>query len=153
MVRRLTIPGRLPGLNEIIADARTIRVGVTKTGRRYEFNRYQEVLKKWKQHIAKQALHQTFRPVEEPSWFTFLLFEPHRKRDPDNICSGARKIVLDALQDLGLLPGDDWRWIKGLASYWEVDKENPRVVVMATSGWMSKEQAMLLEEHSNGKKD
>lgn len=40
--------------------------------------------------------------------FEFTWFETTRKRDPDNIAAGGRKIILDAMRAIGMLSNDGW---------------------------------------------
>ena len=115
---KFVIEGRLPGLNEIIQTAR--------------YNRYAGASQKKKETdrckwaiIAGSVPH--FRnPVE----VSFTWFEKCLRRDPDNISGGGTKFILDALVELGRIPNDTRRWIKGINhSFPEPDKENPRVEV------------------------
>lgn len=88
----------LPGLNEVI-DA-------CKKGPKV----YARMKKSWGKTVSLYALQQKFEPITAPSGFDFEWFEK-RPMDPDNISSGGRKIILDALQESGLLPNDNAKWM------------------------------------------
>lgn len=45
--------------------------------------------------------------------FRFDWYEPDKRRDPDNVASAGRKIILDAMRATGMLPND------GVATYVE----------------------------------
>lgn len=59
----------------------------------------------------------------------FHCYEPNKRRDPDNFCLGAAKIVLDGLKRAGIIDQDGWKHIRGLSFGWSHDKDNPRVAV------------------------
>ena len=86
MIQRFEIPGRLAGLNEIIAAARLSKFA-SSAQKREETNRCA-----WSARAAAPALV----PVELPAVFRFVWIEPNEARDPDNIAAGA-KFILDGL--------------------------------------------------------
>ena len=51
----------------------------------------------------------------------------------DNISGFGRKVIFDALQNMGILKNDGWKQIKSITEYWEVDKKNPRIEVILES--------------------
>ena len=118
MIYRLVVNGRLPGLNEIIDASRAnYRVG--------------NALKQKTQEIVTWCIRQQLRGVkiEKPVILRYMFYEPNRRRDKDNIASGAHKIVQDALVKSGVLQNDGWRNISGFEDRFDVDKQNPRVEI------------------------
>lgn len=63
------------------------------------------------------------------AYIVFNFYEPNRRRDPDNISSYGRKAILDAFVEYGVLEGDGWKHIAGLADSFAVDKNRPRIEV------------------------
>ena len=51
-----------------------------------------------------------------------------KRQNPDNICF-AKKFILDALTKCGVIKNDGWSEIYGFSDSFEVDKENPRIIV------------------------
>jgi len=117
------IPGPLPGLNEIIAAAKS------GSGRS---NAYARLKKEWTERIAWQFKIQNLRPVKR-AYFEFLWIEKNRQRDPDNISAG-KKFVLDAMVEAGLMPKDGWRNVAGWADKFKIagngEEAGVRVSVM-----------------------
>lgn len=118
MTASFTIPGRLPGLNELV-----------------EARHYQE-----KGRIKAAAKRQvqsavfTARPVvkkyTKPVGVSIRCYEPNAKRDPDNVVGGASKVILDALQEIKVLQNDNQKHIPRLVlELAGVDRENPRIEV------------------------
>lgn len=51
------------------------------------------------------------------------------KRDEDNVLFGACKIILDALQQINILPNDNRRWVRLDLLPVRVDRQKPRIEV------------------------
>lgn len=117
MTYRIVIPGRLPGLNEIIEANRKNRFAGA--------NQKKQVQKRIK--ICARGLPALTEPVK----LEYLWVEPSRRRDWDNIMAG-QKFVQDALVDAGKLTNDGWANIIAVRHEFAVDKENPRVEVAIT---------------------
>ncbi len=115
---RLVIKGRLPGLNEYTKACRTN----PHTGN--EMKRQAQELVMW--HILSQ---QRGRRFTKPVFILFTFYEQDRRRDRDNVSSFARKVIQDALVKCGTLQDDGWDQVTGYLDRFEVDKENPRIVV------------------------
>lgn len=65
----------------------------------------------------------------------FELVEQNTRRDPDNIASGAAKLVLDGLVKAGVLEGDGWKHIAELSFSWRVGSPvGVRVVLTEVEG-------------------
>lgn len=116
----LTLPGELPALNEILAASKS-------HWRRYAANKRANTRLVWAEARA-QRLQQITGAVD----VTFRHYRPNRRKDPDNVAAGASKCILDGLQEAGVLPGDGMKWIGSLHHLFEIDKENPRIVVELT---------------------
>lgn len=115
---KLVILGTLPGLNTFIdANRRNVHVGAK--------------LKKeaqWQVELAAKRQLKKWKP-RGPVRMRYIWYEPNRKRDKDNISSGGRKIIQDALVVAGYLKNDGWRDIVGFSDDFEVDRNNPRIEV------------------------
>lgn len=118
MSAELFIPGRLPGLNEIIA-ARAARWKGT----------YSQTKREWTEVIGALAQAARLPTFERGVYVSFVLREPNRKRDPDNALAGAAKFVLDALVKARVLKNDGWRGILGISYRWELNRDAPGVLV------------------------
>ncbi len=122
MSQSFTIPGTLPGLNEVVNASRANKYKAAK------LKKDAEELIVWSIKAAK------IHPVQDVSFIEFGWFEPNRKRDPDNIVS-ARKFIMDALQKAGIIETDGWRLFRAgelLAPFndlLQVDKTNPHIQV------------------------
>jgi Holliday junction resolvase RusA-like endonuclease len=106
-------PGRLPGLNEIIAAAK-------KSPYKYAImkDRYTSEIG-W---LAKKL------PKYNRVDITITWYEPNRRRDPDNV-SGGQKFILDGLVRGGAIKDDSQRYINSISHRYELDRENPRVEI------------------------
>lgn len=118
MTCRLTIPGRLPGLNEYIAAERSSR---------YQGN----AMKQTEGRRVGLCIRQQLRGVRitRPVVMRYTWVEPDRRRDKDNISSFGRKVIQDALVRAGTLRGDGWAEIDGFSDVFQVDRDNPRIEV------------------------
>ena len=114
----LTIPGRLPGLNEYTTACRTN----PQKGNRMKKDAQEAIM--W-QILAQLRRVKFARPV----FLLFTFYEQDRRRDRDNVSSFARKVIQDALVQCGTLQDDGWEHVTGYLDRFEVDKENPRIIV------------------------
>ena len=117
MQYKLTIPGRLPGLNELIEAERSNRYKGAQLKKDAERRICAEI---------RRQLHGVH--IRRPVVMRYLWVEPDRRRDRDNITAG-RKFVQDALVRCKVLPNDGWKEIAGFADDWAVDKARPRVEI------------------------
>lgn len=117
MIHRLTIPGKLPSLNDLIEENRKS----PRTGAKLK--RETQDLIHW--HILAQLKH----PIKTPVRIICIFCEPDERRDLDNVYS-AHKYILDALVAAEKLPGDGQKYITGIVDEATVDKVAPRVEVI-----------------------
>jgi len=113
-----TIPGKLPGLNDIIRKAYHNRFSAN-------------TLKKKSQKLIGQHIVASRIPIfKDPVVISFDWIEPDHRRDIDNISGGGRKYILDALVECGKLQGDSRRYIQGFVDQFpDPDKHNPHIRV------------------------
>ncbi len=106
------ILGRLPGLNDIIKEARG--------------NKYASAVQKKKYtQLVADVVRLTFRAygsIQGKVWISFTWVEKDKRRDPGNI-RVAEKFITDGLVLAGLLKNDGWSQIAGFTDTWEVGKE------------------------------
>lgn len=115
---RLTIPGRLPGLNEYTTACRTN----PQKGNKMKQDAQTAIM--W---LVKAQLHRL--RIQKPVFLLFTFYEQDRRRDRDNVSSFARKVIQDALVKTGTLHDDGWDYVTGYLDTFKVDKKNPRIVV------------------------
>lgn len=114
-----TINGTLSGLNELIAANRKYWA----TGNK---------LKRRNMDIVKTAIYESGLngcKCREPEEIYFYWYEKNQKRDKDNIAS-AKKYILDAMIETGLIKNDGWKNVEGFKDRFEIDKDKPRVEVL-----------------------
>ena len=109
-------PGRLPGLNEIIAAA--------KKGK----GKYQPYAIMKDQYTSEIGWLAKKLPAYNRVDITITWYEPNLRRDPDNIIGG-QKFILDGLVAGGAIKDDSQRYINSISYQFEVDRENPRVEI------------------------
>jgi Holliday junction resolvase RusA-like endonuclease len=112
---KLTIPGRLPGLNEITDAARGNRYASAKMKKEYT------ELVAW---CAKAARLPRMEKID----LAITWYEPNKRRDKDNIMAG-QKFILDGLVQAGVIANDGWKQIGDITHRFRVDKANPRIEV------------------------
>lgn len=112
-----TIPGKLPGLNQLFGAANRCRWAGA------------EMKKKQTKYCAHHIMGAQLPKVRQPVLIHFEWVEPDYRRDVDNISTG-QKFILDALVECGVLPDDRREWVRGISHFFpDPDKANPRIVV------------------------
>lgn len=109
-----TILGELPGLNEVIKEAKG------------HWSRYSKLKSQYTLlcSVSAKELPLLVGPIRiDIDWFC-----KDRRRDPDNICS-AKKFILDGLVDAGALANDGWAQVTEFRDRFHVSKHDPRVEV------------------------
>lgn len=115
------MPGKFPGLNELLAAAKMRRGRV-----------YAAIKRRWTHQVAEAARAQRI-PQYERARFAFLWREGSRRRDPDNVAAGGRKLILDGLVEAGVLPNDGWGNVVGWTDAWEVCRTPGVLVTIETA--------------------
>lgn len=115
---KLTIPGRLPGLNEYIAAERTNRYRAAK-------------IKRESEHMVLWAAKDCLRgwKAKGPVIMHYTWYEKDRRRDKDNVSGYGRKVIQDALVKGGYLRGDGWAQIEAFTDNFGLDKLRPRIEI------------------------
>lgn len=114
----LTIPGRLPGLNEYIDKMNSS----PQTGNQFK-QKHQELVM-W--YVLRDLGRKT---IERPVYLKFTWYEKDKRRDLDNISGFGHKVIQDALVKSGKLYDDGWGYVVGYADKFKVDMQNPRIEV------------------------
>lgn len=119
------IPGRLPGLNEMLAAARSSKG---------KFSMFQKMKKETEDKIAFHVCAQLSQMRVEFKKINFAdiefeWIEPNIKRDKDNIVAG-RKFILDAMVYCGVLTSDGWKGVEGFSDSFRVsDRPGVKVTI------------------------
>lgn len=116
MMQKLIIPGRLPGLNEIIQSSRTHWAVANRQ-------------KQEAQDTVILAIRQAKIKSVGFAEIAITCYEPNKRRDADSVQAGTNKIILDSLQKAGIIEGDGQKYIKLITPCLEVDREKPRIEV------------------------
>lgn len=112
----ITVPGELPGMNDILAQSKS---------------HYAEYSKFKKQYTTLVQLCARHKERIDRANVTITWYCKDQRRDKDNIMAGA-KFVFDGLVKAGVLPDDRWKQIGDITHRFEVDKRNPRVEIVLT---------------------
>jgi Holliday junction resolvase RusA-like endonuclease len=110
------IPGRLPGLNDIIRSARGNRYGAAKEKKNAE-----RVIA----HFARKLPE-----IAVPVRVSIRWIEVDRRRDLDNIAGGGTKMILDALVKLRRIAADSRTCVRGIShEFPDPCRDYPRIEV------------------------
>lgn len=120
LVQRLWVPGRMPGLNEVIAAAK----GMGGRG-----HAYAKMKREWRETIWALCKAARLRPMKRVR-LAFLWVEKDKRRDPDNVSSAGRKLILDGLVKAGVLPGDGWAAIESWSDAFAVEARHGVAVTL-----------------------
>lgn len=115
---KVTIYGRLPGLNEYIDAERQSKYKAAAL----KAQSMQLVMIYAKRDLRKWR-------AKGPVYMRYTWYEPNRRRDKDNVSGYGRKVIQDALVKGGWLRGDGWEHISGYSDDFRVDKARPRIEV------------------------
>ena len=114
--QRFFVNGTLPGLNDYIAAI---------NAHRFKGNK----MKQDSQDVIGWAIAQHHIKKVTQAYFVFNWYEKNKKRDLDNVAF-AKKMCLDALVKMGVLPNDGWGNVLGFEDHFFVDKDRPGVEVI-----------------------
>lgn len=115
---KITIPGTLPSLNEIIDASK---------GNKYAYVQLKNEAITTVGWSALQLL-QSLRGRTIEADFVITWYCPNKRKNKDNIMAG-QKFIFDGLQRVGVLKNDGWKQIRDVTHRFEVDKEHPRVEI------------------------
>jgi Holliday junction resolvase RusA-like endonuclease len=111
----LTIPGSLPGLNDMLDAARR--------------NKYQAAQqKKEATELVAWLARQQKIPHMKFIDLSITWYETNKKRDKDNI-QAAVKFILDGLVAAGVIANDNWRNVGDITHKVRLDRQNARIEV------------------------
>ena len=114
---KLVIPGKLPNLNEFINAAKENIYSYSNLKKKYQ-NTVSWYIKKQNIPFFKQVV------------VKITYYRPNRMEDIDNISSGGKKVIMDALVEMGTIKDDCWSVVRGFEESFEVDSDNPRTEVI-----------------------
>ena len=116
MKYRITIPGELPSMNEIV-DASKLHY--------MEYSNMKKENTELVAWIAKTKIDKQLGKIDiDITWHC-----KNRMKDKDNIAAGV-KFILDGLVVAEVIKGDGWKHIGDINHSFKVDKDNPRVEVV-----------------------
>ncbi len=123
-IQSFFIEGSLPGLNEIIAAAKSF--GNRKT----KWNAYAAMKKEYGEIISAYILKSRLVPMEkvgiECTWVC-----KNRRKDPDNISAGI-KFILDALVHQKIIPEDGWQYVRWITHSFELSEGHKKAGIRVT---------------------
>lgn len=119
VIYRFELRGRYPGMNEYTAANRS----KWHMGAQMKAAAQEDIM--WQLKAQKKGIH-----IENPVFIYFDWIEMNSRRDPDNISGYGRKIILDAMVDVGILIDDSQKYIKGFIETFHKDRENPRILII-----------------------
>ena len=103
-------------------------LGLNELSKRWLFHREKSQWKAALWSCLNQHPSALLLAHKRPVTLSVKYFEPSVSRDPSNVDGGAMKALLDALVECGILPNDNWKWIKPPHTYcWVLEKTDPRV--------------------------
>jgi len=129
MSKTIYLPGKLPGMNEIIAAAKS---GSGKG------NAYARMKKEWTNIVCLTVQQFIGTPMECVD-IQFEWWCSSKRRDPDNIVVG-RKFILDGLVQAGILKNDGWKQIKSFSDTWRRGAKDGVFITITESKGQIKEE-------------
>lgn len=116
---KITIPGTLPSLNEMINASKR---------NKYVYVKMKDEAINTVAWAVKESFTRTVVRWPAPADYVITWYCPDKRKDKDNIIAG-QKFLFDALQHIGLIKNDGWKEIGSITHRFEVDRKNPRVEV------------------------
>lgn len=110
---RITIPGSLPTMNEIVKASKSHPMAYANMKKDY---------------TALVMISASNLPKIERADFEITWHCKDKRKDKDNIMAGT-KFLLDGLVKAGVLKNDGWKEIGNITHRFEIDKHNPRIEV------------------------
>jgi hypothetical protein len=144
------VPGKIPSLNELIySKSSTSRKpqGIITIGKKkntFVFNKYNQMKQEWTLKISTVVNRSKFNIVSS-CYFSYLIIEKTKKRDPSNLGAAAIKFFEDSLVYCGVIENDGWKCVLGINYYWEHLKlMDPGVLLCMSDSELTKLQMMDL---------
>lgn len=78
--------------------------------------------------VKQQCVPETPYNMIEPS---FVWYEPHKRRDLDNISGGGRKMLLDSMVDVGIISNDNLMHIQRMSDAYAPSETGERYVYIS----------------------
>lgn len=119
----LVLPYAAPNLNDLL------RARGMDARRRGKGDGYNATKKLWAQRVAQHVAEQCVPLFPRGAHIAFGIVERNRRRDCDNLCSGAAKLCLDGLVACGVLLSDGWDGVHSLRFSWETGTPCVRVTL------------------------
>lgn len=112
-MEKIVVFGEFPGLNKIINASKA----------------HYQAYRKLKEDNTN-AVTWLAKKLPKYKWVKLNItwYCKNRRKDPDNIAA-AVKFIFDGFVEAGVIENDGWKQNKGWTNTFEVDKENPRVVI------------------------
>ena len=138
--RRVFFPLVLPDRNTLDAARREF-IANARAGQRFRISAYERTKQELGSALAGYARRARLDPVAPgvKALVASIWYEPNNRRDPDNVISGGRKLILDALgpgrdgsrgwPGAGVLRGDGRRDIAAFFDIFRTDPDEPGVEV------------------------
>lgn len=134
------VPVKLPSMNDYTLACRSHWA----VGHKMKQNAQQAV----GDAIIRALSRKTLRPIKAPCIVHFTWYESTVRRDCDNIAS-AKKFILDAMQECGIIVNDNQKYVKGFTDtfyHGEYDGVKVELEIVGTE-FMSMEKK---EQYENG---
>lgn len=90
---------------------------------------YAKLKRQWTEAVWAYAKNQRVPAISGRVILEFTWHEIDRRRDPDNVAAGGRKLVLDGLVKAGVLGGDGWRYVQSWTDRFDIQPDRPGVAV------------------------
>src|SRR5436189_279284 len=117
MIWTFTIPGTLPGTNEITRADRS------------HWGRGGALRKKTTRMVGEWIVAGLCGSFDVPVALRITWVEPNARRDIDNVSAGT-KFILDALVQTRRIPDDSRKWVREIThEFPNPDPENPRIEI------------------------
>jgi Holliday junction resolvase RusA-like endonuclease len=113
---KLTIPGTLPSLNEMINASKRNKYAYVKLK--------DEAIKL----VAISAKLCKIPLLPNKYDYSITWYCPNKRKDKDNVMCG-QKYIFDGLQEAGHLDNDGWNQLGVVTHRFEVDNKNPRIEI------------------------
>lgn len=140
-------PWRVPSMNDLMqAKSITGKKAWIQIGKQkktsFIYNQYNEIKQDWSKKVCYLVKKQGFLAVES-CYFTYMVIEHDKTRDPSNVFASAIKFIEDALQLAGVIENDGWKQVLGIRSYIYLDRESTGAVMLVMADQHVEEKDMI----------